>query len=164
MDENTIDLRELANMLIKNLRKICIITGTFVSIAIIYLIIASPIYESDSLLRIKQPKGLGDSLLDVVPGASTSMTAQLMSTDAEILKSRSVIEPVIVATEQADKDGNYPNYDAYVKGRITTTPFKNTEILKLSVTAKSPEAAQRANKLIVNGFLDRLTEIGRAHV
>jgi len=162
LDENTIDLRELANMLIKNLRKICIITGTFVLIAIVYLIMASPVYESDSLLRIKQPKGLGDSLLDVVPGASTSMTAQLMSTDAEILKSRSVIEPVIAATEKVDKDGNYPNYESYVKGRIATTPYKNTEILKLSVTAKSPEAAQRANKLIVNGFLDRLTELSRS--
>jgi len=162
LDENTIDLRELANMLIKNLRKICIITGTFVLIAIIYLIMASPVYESDSLLRIKQPKGLGNSLLEVVPGASTAMTAQLMSTDAEILKSRSVIEPVIAATEQADKDGNYPNYETYVKERITTTPYKNTEILKLSVTAKSPEAAQRANKLIVNGFLDRLTELSRS--
>jgi uncharacterized protein involved in exopolysaccharide biosynthesis len=149
-------------MLIKNLRKICIITGTFVLIAIIYLILASPVYESDSLLRIKQPKGLGDSLLEIVPGATTSMTEQLMRTDAEILKSRSVIEPVIAATEQADKNGNYPNYDAYVKGRITTTPFKNTEILKLSVTAKSPEAAQRANKLIVEGFLDRLTELSRS--
>ena len=42
-------------------------------IAIIYLIIATPVYESDSLLRIKQPKGLGDSLLDAVPGASTAM-------------------------------------------------------------------------------------------
>jgi len=161
LDENTIDLRELANMLIKNLRQICIITGTFVLIAVIYLILASPVYESDSLLRIKQPKGLGESLLEVVPGATTAMTAQLMSTDAEILKSRSVIEPVIASTEQADKNGNYPNYDAYVKGRITTTPFKNTEILKLSVTAKSPEAAQRANKLIVDGFLDRLTELSR---
>ena len=162
MDENTIDLRELANMLIKNLRKICIITGTFVLIAIVYLILASPVYESDSLLRIKQPKGLGDSLLDVVPGASTAMTAQLMSTDAEILKSRSVIEPVIVATEKADKNGNYPNYEAYVKERIATTPFKNTEILKLSVTAKSPKDAQNANRLIVEGFLNRLTELSRS--
>jgi polysaccharide biosynthesis transport protein len=149
-------------MLIKNLRKICIITGAFVLLAIIYLIIASPVYESESLLRIKQPKGLGDSILDAVPGASTTMTAQIMSTDAEILKSRSVVEPVIAATEMADKDGKYPKYDDYVKERIATTPFKNTEILKLAVTAKSPEAAQRANKLIVEGFLDRLTELSRS--
>lgn len=162
MDENTIDLRELANMLLKNLRKICIITGAFLVMAIVYLLIAAPVYESDSLLRIKQPQGIGSSLLDAVPGATTTMTAQLMSTDAEILKSRSVIEPVITATEPVGKNGKYPDYEAYVKGHITTTPFKNTEILKLSVTGKSPEAAQKANKLIVEGFLNRLTELSRS--
>ena len=130
-------------------------------IAILYLLIASPVYESNSLLRIKQPQGLGSSLLDAVPGGSSSMTQQLMSTDAEILKSRSVIEPVIMATEIADKNGNYPSYEGYVKGRVTTTPFKNTEILQLAVTGDSPEAAQNANKLLVTGFLDRLTELSR---
>ena len=164
MDEDTIDLRKLANMLIKHLRGICIITGAFVLIAIIYLFRASsppPMYESDSLLRIKPPKALGVYLLHVGTGDSTNMTAQIISTDAEILKSRSVIEPVIMATEPVDKDGNYLDYDTYVKERIVTTPFKNTEILKLSVIAERPETAQKANKLIVQGFLERLRELSR---
>lgn len=160
MEENTIDLRELLNILIKNLRKICIITATFVVIAVLYLLIASPVYESESLLRIKQPQGIGSSLLEAVPGANAAATTQLMSTYAEILKSRSVIEPVIVATEKP-KDGKYVSYDGYVKGRVTTMPFKNTEILKVTVNANTPEAAQKANELIVEGFLGRLTGLTR---
>ncbi|NLY84141.1 MAG: chain-length determining protein [Acholeplasmataceae bacterium] len=161
MEENSIDLRELLAMLTRNLRKIAAVTAAFLAIAVLYLLIASPVYESESLLRIRQPKGLGSSLLDAVPGGNTAATTQLMSTYAEILKSRSVIEPVIAATE-TPKDGKYPGYDGYVKSRITTTPFKNTEILKVTVNAKTPEDAQRANKLVVEGFLDRLTELTRA--
>ncbi|MDD4085387.1 MAG: Wzz/FepE/Etk N-terminal domain-containing protein, partial [Acidaminococcaceae bacterium] len=161
MEENSIDLRELLAMLTRNLRKIAAVTAAFLAIAVLYLLIASPVYESESLLRIRQPKGLGSSLLDAVPGGNTAATTQLMSTYAEILKSRSVIEPVIAATE-TPKDGKYPGYDGYVKGRITTTPFKNTEILKVTVNARTPEDAQRANKLVVEGFLDRLTGLTRA--
>ena len=162
MEENSIDLHELLAILIKNMRKIFIITASFLIIALLYLLIASPVYESESLLRIKQPKSLGSSILDAMPGGgNTAATQQLMSTYAEILKSRSVIEPIIKETEE-EKDGRYPSYDGYVKGRITTTPFKNTEILKVTVNAETPEAAQKANELIVNGFLARLTELTRS--
>lgn len=162
MEENSIDLRELWAILSKNVRKIVFVTLAFIIIAVIYLIITPNVYESDSLLRIKQPQGLGTSLLDVVPGANTQVTAQLMSTYAEILKSRSVIEPVIRETEEQNKDGKYPSYDSYVNGRITTTPFKNTEILKVTVNAEKPQDAQATNKLVVDGFLNRLTELTRS--
>ncbi|MHC1714458.1 MAG: GumC family protein [Acidaminococcaceae bacterium] len=162
MEENSIDLRELLTMLMKNLRKIGYITAAFLVVAVFYLLITPRVYESESLLRIKQPQGLASSLLDAVPGANTAATAQLMSTYAEILKSRSVIEPVIQETEKPNDDGKYPSYAGYVQGRITTTPFKNTEILKVTVNANTPEAAQKANELVVDGFLNRLTGLTRA--
>ncbi|HIU64739.1 MAG TPA: chain-length determining protein [Candidatus Avacidaminococcus intestinavium] len=162
LEENSIDLRELFAILAKNVRKIGVITITFIIISGIYLFITPRVYESDSLLRIKQPQGLGSSLLDAVPGANTQVTAQLMSTYAEILKSRSVIEPIIQITEEADDEGRYPSYDGYIKNRVSTTPFKNTEILKVTVNAETPEAAQQANQLLVDGFLSRLTELTRA--
>ena len=56
-------------------------------------------------------------------------TKQLMSTYAEILKSRSVVVPVIEATEEANDDGKYPRYEDYLQSRVTTNPFKDTEIM-----------------------------------
>ena len=79
----------------------------------------------------------------------------------EILKSRSVIVPVIEQTEEADSDGKYMRYEDYIKNRIVTNPFKDTEILKVTVNANTPEGAQKANDLIVNGFLQRLTGLVR---
>lgn len=160
-EEQTIDLRELLDIILTNLKTIGKITLAFIILAGAYLLIASPVYESTSLLRIKQQQGLGDSLLNAATGGNTQLTQQRMSTYAEILKSRSVVEPVIKATEKADDKGNYPGYDGYVKGRITTVPFKNTEILQVSVNAKVPENAKKANELLVKGFLDKLTDLSR---
>jgi uncharacterized protein involved in exopolysaccharide biosynthesis len=89
------------------------------------------------------------------------MIKQEMNTDAEILKSRNVVIPVIKQTEEL-KDGKYPDYEGYVKGRITTKPYKDTQILEVDVTGRTPEKAQEANSLLVKGFLNRLTELSHA--
>ena len=124
-----------------------------------YLLVAPPVYQSTSLLRIKQDKGLGDSILSKVSGGNAMDDKQRMMTDAEILKSRNVVLPVIAQTEERDEDGKLPDYDGYVKSHIITKPYKDTEILEVDVTGKSPEQAQKANNLIIKGFMNRLTEL-----
>ena len=158
--EYTIDLMEVAEIISENRKPIAKITGGFIVLAILYLLIASPVYESEALLRIKQQQGLGSSLLDAATGGNVAMSQQQMSTYAEILKSRGVVVPVIEATEE-EKDGKYPAYEGYVNSHITTSPFKNTEILQLKVKGKSPGQAQKANQLLVETFLLRMNELSR---
>ncbi len=158
--EYTIDLMEIAEIISENRKPIAKITGVFIVLAILYLLIASPVYESQALLRIKQQQGLGSSLLDAATGGNVAMSQQQMSTYAEILKSRGVVVPVIEATEE-EKEGKYPAYESYVESNITTSPFKNTEILQLKVKGKSPEQARKANQLLVETFLLRMTELSR---
>lgn len=159
MDEMTIDLQELLQIVDSHKKTIVAVTAAFVACAGLYLIVIPPTYESVSMLRVKQDQGLGDSILANLPTGNATETQQRMSTDAEILKSRSVVLPVIQATEQPDSDGQYPVYDDYVKNHITTLPVKNTEILQVSVTGKTPAQAQTANQLLVQGFLKKLTDM-----
>ncbi|WP_293728006.1 GumC family protein [uncultured Phascolarctobacterium sp.] len=163
MDEQeiTIDLRDLWNVIKKNVPTIRKATLGCVAAAALYLIIVPPTYESVALLRVKQPKGIGSSILESMPMGNAMATKQLMSTYAEILKSRSVVVPVIEATEEADDDGLYPRYENYLEKRVTTNPFKDTEIMEVKVNAKTAEDAQKANQLLVNGFLSRLTDLVR---
>ena len=158
--EYTIDLMELFSIVMENLKTIAKIAAAFVALAILYLLIASPVYESTALLRIKQQQGLSSSLLDAATGGSAQMNQRQMSTYAEILKSRSVVVPVIEATEE-EKDGKYPAYDNYVQGRITTAPFKDTDILSVKVNANEPGKAQKANQMLLATFLERMTELTR---
>lgn len=160
MDESKIYLRELVAIAVQNLRKILLIALAFVGLAVVYLLIASPVYESESVMRIKQPQGIANSLLEIVPGRSEGPTNQLMSTYAEILKSRSVLDPVIAATEEAE-GGSRISYENYIKDRVMTIPIKNTEIMKVTFSAHTPEVAKKANELGIAGFLNRLNELSR---
>ena len=160
-EEITIDLREIGAILKRNAANIARVTGVCIVAAGVYLAVATPVYESQALLRVKQPKGIGTSLLESMPMGNAMANTQLMNTYAEILKSRSVIVPVIEKTEEPNKEGKFPAYAGYVKGKVATAPFKDTEIMQLTVRANTAEKAQKANSLIVEGFLNRLTELSR---
>ena len=160
-EEITIDLREIGAIIKRNAANIARVTGVCIVAAGVYLAVATPVYESQALLRVKQPKGIGSSLLESMPMGNALANTQLMNTYAEILKSRSVIVPVIEKTEEPDKDGKYPDYDGYIKAKVATAPFKDTEIMQLTARAETAEKAQQVNKLIVEGFLNRLTELSR---
>ena len=158
--EYTIDLMEVAEIISENRKPIAKITCLFVALAILYLLVATPVYESEALLRIKQQQGIGSSLLDAATGGSVQMNQRQMSTYAEILKSRGVVVPVIEATEQ-EKDGKFPAYENYVQGRITTSPFKDTDIMSVKMRANEPGKAQKANQALLAAFLQRMTDLSR---
>ena len=46
-----------------------------------------------------------------------------------------------------------------LKKRIETKPYKETQLLQVSVTGKSPEKAQEANQLLIESFLNRLADL-----
>ena len=141
--EQIIDLKEVGRVLIKKRRKIINIAVACMVLGGAYAFLAPSTYQSTSMLRIKQAQGLSNSVLSSANAYSDSMSRQLMNTDAEILKSRNVVEPVITAIET----------------RIETIPYKETELLQVSVTGKAPEQAQEANQLLIDTFLKRLAEI-----
>lgn len=159
MDETTVDLREVIKTL-KKRRKLIINTFLlFVITAIIASFLISPTYQAETTLRIKQPKGLANSLLGDLPTGNPMGTKQLMSTYAEILKSRTVIQEVIDKT-QADKE-KPPTYEAMLQC-ITTQPVKDTEILNVKVQAKSQEEAKNVANTLVQVFLNRMTDLVRS--
>ena len=157
--EQIIDLKEVGRVLIKKRSKIINITVACMVLGGAYAFLAPSTYQSTSMLRIKQAQGLSNSVLSSANAYSDSMSRQLMNTDAEILKSRNVVEPVITAIEDPEGTGNAPTYEDFVKTRIETKPYKETELLQVSVTGKSPEQAQEANQLLIDTFLKRLAEI-----
>nr|WP_092074264.1 GumC family protein [Dendrosporobacter quercicolus]NSL49167.1 GumC family protein [Dendrosporobacter quercicolus DSM 1736]SDM86212.1 polysaccharide chain length determinant protein, PEP-CTERM locus subfamily [Dendrosporobacter quercicolus] len=159
MDETTLDLRDILKTLKKRRKLIGYIFVGFVVLAALLSFLWPPTYESETNLRVKQPQGLADSLLSSLPTGNASATKQLMSTYAEILKSRTVVQEVIDKT-QADKE-EIPDYENMLD-RITTQPVKDTEILRVRVTAKTPEEAQLVADTLVNTFNARLSFLTRS--
>lgn len=159
MNEKTIELKEVFKVISKRYRLIKYVFLAIVLLVALVSFVIPPTYEAETTLRIKQAKGLGSSLLAELPLGSPVNTKQQMATYAEILKSRTVVQSVIDATQTAKAEP--PVYEDFIK-LITTQPVKDTEILKVKVQAKSPEEAQQIANLLVDTFLDRMTSLVRA--
>lgn len=159
MSENTIDLKEIIKVIKKRWR---IIVNTLLYVVLAVAIISfliPPTYEAETTLRVKQPKGLANSLLADLPIGSPTSTKQQMATYAEILRSRGVVQTVIDTVYSGKEDP--PNYEDMLK-RVTTQPVKDTEILKIKVKGKSPAEAQYLANTLVENFLERMTSLVRS--
>ena len=160
MEETTIDLKDVIRILKKRKGMILKLFFGFLVAALAVSLVRPPTYEGESALRVKQKKGLGDSLLGDLPTGNSSATKQLMSTYAEILKSRTVVNALIEEMYGDKPEDEKPTYEAMLK-RITTQPVKDTEILKVKVTAKDPQEAAQLTDTLVAIFNGRLTELVR---
>jgi len=159
VEETTIDLKDILKTIKKRRTLIMTIFAAAVIIAAVVSLLIPPTYEAETTLRIKQPKGLANSLLAELPMGGSGNTKQLMTTYAEILKSRTVVEMVIDKT-QADKEV-VPTFEQMLT-RITTLPVKDSELLKIKITAKSPEEAKLVANTLVDTFDDRMTMLVRS--
>ena len=166
MDEQeiTIDLFEVVNIVKRHIRQIVKVTAGCLVLGCLYLLVAKPVYESEALLRITLPKGIGSSPLSGLDGGNVALIQQQMSTLAEVLTSQDVVTPVM---EEESRDNNKDSdngkaklaYESYVK-RIKTTPVKNTEILKITISGKTPEDAQKTNQRLLESFMQKITVVG----
>lgn len=162
--EITIDLLEVVQIVKRHIWQIMKVTAGCIVLACLYLLIAKPVYESEALLRIRLPKGISSSPLSATEGGNVALIQQQMSTLAEVLVSQDVVKPVMEeeAKENVEAKGNEKAklaYESYVK-RIKTTPVKNTEILKISVSGKTPEDAQKTNQRLLDSFMQKITVVG----
>ena len=164
MRDTTLDIKQI----IKTIRKRSGLIGKtffgFVIAAAIISLLLPPTYEGELLLRVKQPKGLANSLLGDIAGGSPMATKQLMATYAEILKSRVVVGQTIeahkIGLDPDDPEQKLTKYDDFFK-RITTQPVRDTEILRVRVTAPSAAEAQIWTNSLVEHFLGRVTALAR---
>ena len=155
--EQIIDVKDIAKILVRRRRTIINVTGICILLGAAYLVVTPSTYQSTAMLRIKQTQGLGNSVLSTDQGYSDTMARQLMNTDAEILKSRNVVEPVINEVE----GDQVITYEEFVKSRIETKPYKETQLLQVSVTGRTPGKAQEANQLLIDTFLKRLADLSQ---
>jgi succinoglycan biosynthesis transport protein ExoP len=145
---------------------------SFVGLALVLIIFstvrAPRLYESEAILRIKQPVNIGRSLLRINRAGNPLAVNQKLSTYIRIMKSRAVIEKVIKRIRWASfrrKKNNINNkklkYET-IKKRFKITPIKNTELVKIKVRAKQPKQAEIMVNTLITVFIDRITGLMRS--
>lgn len=158
----TIDLREVWRIIVKNIAIVRNWTILCLIAAGAYLAIVPSTYESVALLRVKPDQGLAVSALGADPLANANNLQQLMNTYVEVLKSRKVMEPVVEELNKKRPEPVFASAEALIKsGAVQVRLTKNSQTMSIIYSANSPEEAYRGNKIVVQQFLKRLTDLAR---
>ena len=141
MNEETIELRELLEILLK--RKLLIILMTVlctVAGGVYSVFLITPMYNAETTMMVNGAKNMTDiaSSLDI---GSINLSQKLVVTYGEIVKSRIVLEQTI---DSLKLDMTY----GQLLGKTTAQQVGGTEILKIAVQDEDPaQAAVIANKI-----------------
>lgn len=150
-EEITIDLVELYYVLKNKVKIIGGVTAACALAGAAYLALTPKVYESSALFRLNVPVEVNTNVMM----DKTRLMQHLIGTHGEIIKSRSVTGPVAKQIADLHDSVKYPGYD----GNVAVTQVKNTDIMKVTVTGKTPEVAQKANEFIVENYIKRLQEL-----
>ena len=152
--EETIELRELLDIVLKRKWMITIITILTLLIGGIYSVfVVTPIYRSDTTLMVNSSKGInaGDLAASFDLG-SINLSQKIVVTYGEIVKSRIVLEQVI---DRLDLDMTYNQ----LLSNTTSQPVGSTEILRISVQNEDPEVASLIANTISDVFVKEVMRI-----
>lgn len=151
--EETIDLREYLAIIKKKAWIIAAITAvtTFVS-AFLSFFVLSPVYEAKTTLIVNTDQKNDDT----ITGDEFSVTQRLAVTYGEIIKSRTVLEPVI------EKLGLDISYESLSK-MVTVSPVKDTQIINISVQDTNPLKAKDIANSIPEVFTKEVKRITKAN-
>lgn len=154
MVEETIELRELLEILLKRKWLIIILTLVMLTAGTLYsFFMITPMYESNTTLMVNGSKGA--SVSDIAASfdlGSINLSQKLVVTYGEIVKSRIVLEQVI---DKLELDMSYTQ----LLNKTTSQQVGSTEILKISVEDENPEQAALIANTIADVFVKEVIRI-----
>lgn len=150
-------MKDLIDVLVRHQKTIWLTTALFVLVALVANLMLPKWYESNTNLRVKYSRSTNDTVGTL---SQEEVMRQQIYTYAEIVKGKTVVEAAIRKVYGNLPETEQPTYEEMVK-RIDAKPIKNTEILNVTVRAKSPEEAQALGNALVEILLSRLTDIVR---
>lgn len=156
VNDSFLDIKNITRIVVKRHRLILASLMLSVLLTVAVNNILPEVYEAEITVRIRQPKGLANSLLADQP-IEGSNTKQLMQSNTEILKSRTVAQNVSSKLSESKDWGLTPKG---VMDRISTLQV-NAEILKIIVQGKTPDEAQTIATTLMDSFVQRVTELSR---
>ncbi len=152
--EETIDLKEYFTIIKKRFWIIALITiiSVLVSAGVSFFVL-KPVYETTTTLIVDTDK---DKETKMITGDQFSVTQKLAVTYGEIIKSRTVLEPVI---EKLDLEETYEE----LTEKIVVSPVKDTQIISISVQDTDPKMAMDIANQIPKVFSKEVKRITSAN-
>ena len=149
-DEVEIDLVELFHVLMKKiwLIIICFILGAVI-MGVYTKVMVTPLYKATSTIYI-----LGNKTEDNVNVSDLQVGSQLTKDYQELIKKRSVLEPVI---EELGLDMSYEG----LRGSVDVNNAQDTRFLEISVSNPDPELAAEISDEIAKTTIIKVADVMR---
>ena len=149
--EESIDLGRLVGIMREKKR---IVAGILIGCTIIATIIAFVLpkqYESTTLVQTRNAsKESAGSAMAAAMGVSS--VSSLTTNYIELMKSRTVLQPIIDDLEWKDAKDK-PEADQFAKKYLDIKNTKQTNLITVTAKGKSPEEAQQISQAVVDNFL-----------
>lgn len=163
-DRDTIDLREIKEIVIKYKNKLTVIIIACTLIAMAIAFILPKEYESTTLIRAKSQKQSGISLqaasaLAMLGGGSAASPTQAYM---ELMKSRSVLDPIIAGLDLPEEKKEKLDAKGFAKSNLKILNTKGTDLLEVTAVGRSPEEAQKISSDVVISFQQLLTKLNQS--
>ena len=159
--EETIDLGKLMQILYNRRKTVGTIVGGCTALALIVSFALPKTYESTTLVQTRSAgKDLGGAAAMAAAMGIGGSTASPTLNYIELMKSRTVLDPIIDQLEWEDEKEK-PNAKDFAKKTLKIENTKQTDLITVTATGKTPEEAQMISQGVVDNFLAMQTDKGQ---
>ena len=159
--EESIDLGKLMQIMYDRRKTVGTIVGGCTALALIVSFALPKTYESTTLVQTRSAgKDMGGAAAMAaamgIGGGAASPTLNYI----ELMKSRTVLDPIIDQLEWEDEKKK-PTAKDFAKKSLKIENTKQTNLITVTATGKTPEEAQMISQGVVDNFLAMQTDKGQ---
>ncbi len=159
--EESIDLGKLMQIMYDRRKTVGTIVGGCTALALIVSFALPKTYESTTLVQTRSAgKDMGGAAAMAAAMGIGGGTASSTLNYIELMKSRTVLEPIINQLEWPDEK-HKPNAKSFAKSNLKIENTKQTNLITVTATGKTPEEAQMISQGVVDNFLAMQTDKGQ---
>lgn len=156
-----LDLSRLLKLFWENKAQIILIILIFIVLGITYTMgVVEPMYTSSTTLLLATEQNATSTSGSSITTSELTLNSKLVSTYSELVKSKKVLSQVI-------SNLNIDLSEDSLKNNVSVKAVSDTEMIKISVTNKDPEVAEKLANEIAKVFTEQVKEyfkINNVHV
>lgn len=156
--EESIDLGKLWQVTKEHKKVVGGIIVGCTAIATITAFVLPKQYESTTLVQTRSTsKEIGGQAAAMRAAATGSSTASPTNNYMELMKSRTVLDPIIDELYEGKDPEKKPDAAGFAKSNLDIKNTKGTNLITVTAKGKTPEEAQQISKEVVDNFLTMQT-------
>ncbi len=155
--EDTIDLTKLMQVIYARKKTVGTIVGGCTALALIISFALPKTYESTTLVQTRSAEQVGSAAAAMAASMGLGGKSSPTLNYIELMKSRTVLEPIIDQMEWEDEKKK-PKAKDFAKKFLKIENTKQTDLITVTATGKTPEEAQMISQNVVDNFLALQTD------